>query len=340
MYRYLKGQSNDLGRPMAIPQELIDAILVNLSGDIGTLKETSLVSSSFLPTSQRLIFSHVQILSKHPDEPGSIACDRFSKLLSSSPHIASLIRHLSIDAGDDKPWVLSSQTSLPQLLSTLLDAPESRFQAISFYFRGLFFKLNWSDLPPSLSTALRDTFRSPQIRAISLGGIAFQNMGTLSDLFEGCDGLEDLTLSGVSVPQPDDLDDTIFIQNSASSATILNTRPKPMSLTLASRVIKLSTGSGCWLLQRPNVFDLSRLRDLCVRVKNNEDCQYVWALLHQTKTTLKNLNLQFTYECKRYVSFAYMQFPDKCLRRRLRVTSSASNLPSFFSCLSHPRGEF
>jgi hypothetical protein len=99
------------------PQEIIELIIGKTnSADKDTLKTCALVSRSFRPMSQKLIFSDLTILP--PGRDSIPALQRLADVLSVSPHLALHVRTLHlVQPGFYQPCVWMQSDILPDILS-------------------------------------------------------------------------------------------------------------------------------------------------------------------------------------------------------------------------------
>jgi len=82
-----------------LPQELTDYIIQYNQDDIETLKACATVSRSFLPISQKSIFSEITLSAPKISHPRLTLCQKLHQRLSSSPHLANYVRHLKVSEG-------------------------------------------------------------------------------------------------------------------------------------------------------------------------------------------------------------------------------------------------
>ncbi|KAJ7617517.1 hypothetical protein DFH06DRAFT_103824 [Mycena polygramma] len=188
---------------MSLPQELFDAIIDNLYGDIFSLKMCSLVSSAFCRSSQPHIFRRVTLepwpMARKPTNSSrstrSTMCFLFYQLITSSPHILLYVRILVImdrpmlsTPGRVRPksWILDEPT-LPTLLALLPNLESLHLHA----------RLGWEDLGdenPVLAAAILDALASPKIRSIH-----FRDMEFPSSCITQSPGATDILLNNNSI---------------------------------------------------------------------------------------------------------------------------------------------
>ncbi|KAJ7628789.1 hypothetical protein FB45DRAFT_1059482 [Roridomyces roridus] len=204
---------------MSVPQELIDLIVDNLDADAPSLKSCSIAASTFLMPSQAHLFRKIEILPPPTrNTSDSNPCQRFHKILTSSPHLASLVQELrivlvgsetSFEYDEDgeyleerhPPWVMSGRTLalvLPLLklkrISLVEDSPGD-------WNGGGDFSMKWSTLGRSLKSALTDVFSSPRLESALLRGIVVHSPKDLLSLFSDATALKSLSLSRVYFEQ-------------------------------------------------------------------------------------------------------------------------------------------
>ncbi|KAJ7178230.1 hypothetical protein C8R46DRAFT_671827 [Mycena filopes] len=204
---------------MAIPQELIDTIVDNLHDDIPSLKSCALTARTFVRSAQIHIFRRVEITGNPPRDRNSASstpCQRFYKLLVSSPRIAPLVTDLSIvlvgsetsfeyvegtaEYPEDRqvPWIMAAGRTLSLVLPLL------NLERISLVENGPDdwspegqFSMNWNHLGRQLKPALADIFSSPRLEAVHLRGIVVESPYQLLALFSEASALKELSLSRV-----------------------------------------------------------------------------------------------------------------------------------------------
>ncbi|KAJ7628435.1 hypothetical protein FB45DRAFT_1028527 [Roridomyces roridus] len=158
---------------MSVPQELVDFIVDNLAGDTPNLKSCSLAARTFVHPSQKHIFKQIVLRSV-------TVCQRFHQLLTSYPHLATLVDELRILTGgmySEEPWAMSEPTLalvLPLLhikrISLVGNAP-SRVT------------IDWVQMNQPLKSALAAVFSSPVLESVRIRGLVIQSPAELLSLF-------------------------------------------------------------------------------------------------------------------------------------------------------------
>ncbi|KAJ7366250.1 hypothetical protein DFH08DRAFT_1071810 [Mycena albidolilacea] len=211
---------------MHIPQELVDLIMNNLHDDVPSLKSCTLTARTFVSSAQTWLFNKIEILPPRSLEgsDSESSCQRFYKLLTSSPHLAPLVHELHIvlagfetsfaydedENGDDiqarhVPWISMSEVPLALVLPLLsikrisLLENSSRWNSV-----GGDFSMDWNNhLERSLKSALAAVFSSPTIESVHLRGIVVHSPAQLLSLFSEATSLKELSLSRVYFTQRD-----------------------------------------------------------------------------------------------------------------------------------------
>ncbi|KAJ7269649.1 hypothetical protein C8J57DRAFT_1322621 [Mycena rebaudengoi] len=145
------------------PQELIDLIIDKLYDDPPTLRAFSLVCRAAVASSQINIFHTVVLKLLRSEKDGLTPCQKLSKLLTSSPHLAPLIKDLQvIDVDGYTPQVNASAQQISSILPLL------HLTHISIHCSA---HLAWRTLPKILQDSLQKTFGSPGLESIQIWGI-------------------------------------------------------------------------------------------------------------------------------------------------------------------------
>ncbi|KAJ6504676.1 hypothetical protein C8R47DRAFT_1103197 [Mycena vitilis] len=190
---------------MSLPQELFDAIIDNLYGDIFSLKMCSLVSSAFCRSSQPHIFRRVTLepwpIARQPTNSSRhTMCFLFYRLITASPHILLYVRILVImdrqmlsTPGRVRPksWIMDEPT-LPTLLALLPNLESLHLHA----------RTGWqhlSDENPVLAAAILDALASPKTRSIH-----FRDMEIPSSCINQSPGTTDILLNNNSITDQTD----------------------------------------------------------------------------------------------------------------------------------------
>jgi hypothetical protein len=224
-----------------IPEDIISTILSHLCHDHSTLRTCAIAASTFLFSSQRHLFSNINV------SKGSRQCQKFHSLISSSPHLSVHVRHLSIR---DFPegnlgWIMSEPT-LPLVLRALsflrsfyLDCarPDDRDMAVS-----------WHMLPKELESSLLRVLQLP-----SLEGVEYRALNIPISIFIHSPQLKRLRLPGCFLNRD-------RLQPLQSSNKI----------HIEQLVITAETHSNGLIDSLSFVFGLSRLRELRILGPNAE----------------------------------------------------------------------
>ncbi|KAF7370258.1 hypothetical protein MSAN_00656900 [Mycena sanguinolenta] len=203
---------------MRVPQELVYLIVDNLHDDIPSLKSCSLTARAFVGSAQTWIFNKVEILPPKSRDDQDSPCRKFYKLLTRSPHIASLVEELQIVlvgsetcfARDEDghyleerhgPWVMSGRTL--SLVLPLLDLKRISLieNSPSEWNESGEFSLNWNQLGRSLKSSLGAVFSSPKLEEACLRGIVVDSPAQLLSLFSEAISLKELLISRVHFTQ-------------------------------------------------------------------------------------------------------------------------------------------
>ena len=146
-----------------LPQELID-VIINQVNDRNTLKACSLVASSFVCSSQRLLFHTIDL-----DDGFRIsrkrAYARFLRVLTLNPLLGTYVRSLRL--GDDsdnssfaRSWIINAK-NLPQLFQLL---PQLEIFSLTFNSD----ERSWKSIPADIRSAFERLFFLPTVQAVSL----------------------------------------------------------------------------------------------------------------------------------------------------------------------------
>lgn len=148
--------------------DIIPNILNELHDDVTTLLACSLVSRMFLSTSQRLIFSSINLKdSESAPLPVTERCNRLWKVLERKPQFIADIRELCLSDGTRSkktPHWVPKNPSLPRILSAL-DGLRS-FSLISEKSQ-----LPWGDFSEELRSSILQLFRRPSLTTLRLWDI-------------------------------------------------------------------------------------------------------------------------------------------------------------------------
>ncbi|KAI0792338.1 hypothetical protein C8Q75DRAFT_752410 [Abortiporus biennis] len=132
-------------KTIEIPQDIFDIIIHQLSQvHPPSLKNTSLVTSSWRYPSQRHLFSDLRVTHPHPSEfvdgKGRKGFDLFKELLSffqKDVRISGYVRNLAL-IGKGKPWQIARVLSLADLTAIISTLPHLRDLTIQCINMGLF----------------------------------------------------------------------------------------------------------------------------------------------------------------------------------------------------------
>ncbi|KAF7360246.1 hypothetical protein MVEN_00753400 [Mycena venus] len=151
-----------------LPRELLDIIIDDLRTDGPSLRACALSFRAMVPFAQSRLFYKV-VLGHAQKSLESVTqrtpCEKLSRLLESSPHLASFIRDLRIVDNDPRldPWVLSEARTLSRIL------PLFDLKRISVRCKRE--ALDWDKMHRELKTSLLRIFASPRLEAIQLHGL-------------------------------------------------------------------------------------------------------------------------------------------------------------------------
>ncbi|KAJ6470205.1 hypothetical protein C8R47DRAFT_759441 [Mycena vitilis] len=205
-----------------LPQELLDIIVDNIyedENDIADLKSCSLAARAFVSSARRHIFRKIEIL---PPRSSCNPCQRFYRLINSSPHIAALVEELcivlvgsetSLEFDEDGEflqkrrvtWVMEGRT-LSLVLPLLELRRISLTENVPVDWSGWGeFSMNWPKMGRKLKSALKNVFSSPTLEAVHLRGIVIESPRELLSLFSETPSLKELSLSRLYFTQRGDL---------------------------------------------------------------------------------------------------------------------------------------
>lgn len=190
-----------------LPQELVDLIVDNLEDDISSLEACSLTSRAFLASSRRYQFSEIELTGLPLSHQSAsrpqmqTLCDKFLALIERSPHIAPLVKDLSILEGG-VPWLANRRSPLPLVLRQLVN-----LEHISIGDPGR--SMDWSLLPRRVRESLMDILHSPKLQSVIL--MAIDELPHPSKLFPA---VEESSLNEISLIEVNLREE---LQNSADS---------------------------------------------------------------------------------------------------------------------------
>ncbi|KAF8802873.1 hypothetical protein BYT27DRAFT_6749562 [Phlegmacium glaucopus] len=150
-----------------IPQDVIDTILYKLRYQYSTLKQCSLVSRSFYPTSRKLLFGIVRLYNQQ-------RCQQFLHLLTNNSYLSSFVKELYIISNSPYPpdpkkhWIIED-TTLPLVLNVL-----SSLRSCTLYSGACLcedVRLSWRDFSDNLDVALWRLFQSRDFTDLTIDRI-------------------------------------------------------------------------------------------------------------------------------------------------------------------------
>ncbi|KAJ7108354.1 hypothetical protein C8R43DRAFT_188366 [Mycena crocata] len=207
-----------MSRSDNLPQELIDIIVDDLYNDIPTLKACSLAARTFVSPTRTHLFKRIEITPPPGPGNGYGSCHKFHQLLTSSPHIASLVRELcivlvgsetSFEYDEDgqyleerrATWIMTGRTL--SLILPLLDLKRiSLVENSPVDWNGVGdYSMNWTKLGRKLKSTLTDVFSSSKLESVHLRGIVMHSPTQLLSLFSEATSLKEMSLSRVYFTQ-------------------------------------------------------------------------------------------------------------------------------------------
>ncbi|KAJ7832848.1 hypothetical protein B0H14DRAFT_2802210 [Mycena olivaceomarginata] len=209
-----------------LPQELIDAIVDNLAGDLPSLRSCSLTTRTFAASARPHIFRKLEIKPRIPpnwhfrsdtsETPPPSTCPQLLSLLTSSPHHALLIEELCVvvmGAHSDRrdgsyvhrhvPWLMARRTPLSLVLPLLNLKRISLVENARGGAVGDSYTMNWNRLGRQLKSALADVFSSTTLQSVHLRGIVLEPPRQLLSFFSEASSLQELALSRVHFEKAD-----------------------------------------------------------------------------------------------------------------------------------------
>ncbi|KAJ7666005.1 hypothetical protein DFH06DRAFT_1295200 [Mycena polygramma] len=150
------------------PQELLDIVVSELDNDTPSLRACALTCRDLVSLAQTRLFYKVALHQAAPSESHvkkRSQCQKLSRILDISPHLASLIKDLRIVEEDRRraTWVSTEWRALSAVLS-LLDLRRISIRCAEM-------ALDWDRLHRQLKASLQAVFSSPRIEAVQLHGI-------------------------------------------------------------------------------------------------------------------------------------------------------------------------
>ncbi len=171
-----------------LPQELIDAIIVENQNDKATLRACCLVSRSWTYISQRHIYSQIRFNNNkrqyyYAKGHNRREMERFHALICAYPHIATLVRAIEVSPHLDA-----------QLLALILEKLIN-LEGVSLDLCGY----HWDEISLSIQGTILATLRSLRIANLKLREGSFLHCADFLALLGACGGhLKHLSLSDVS----------------------------------------------------------------------------------------------------------------------------------------------
>ncbi|KAJ7349968.1 hypothetical protein DFH08DRAFT_126336 [Mycena albidolilacea] len=205
-----------------LPQELIDAIVDNLAGDLPSLRSCSLTSRTFAASARPHIFRKLEIKPRIPpnwyfgsdtsESPPPSTCPQLLTLLTSSPHHALLVKELCVvvmgapsdrRGGRHVPWLMAGRSPLSLVLPLLNLKRISLVENAHGGAVGDSYTMNWNRLGRQLKSALADVFSSTTLQSVHLRGIVLESPRQLFSFFSEASSLQELALSRVHFERAD-----------------------------------------------------------------------------------------------------------------------------------------
>ena len=154
-----------MAKEVEIPQDIIDTVIAEVGDDTHFLKQCSLVSSSFLFSSRRKLFSRITLRS---DE----TCQGIHQLLVQNPIIQSSVRAITLEdssGGKFPKWM--NDTPLLSILRLPFSCLESFSVNLCMHSWNLE-PWNWDSFSSELKDALSNIILSSNLKTLSFKGIA------------------------------------------------------------------------------------------------------------------------------------------------------------------------
>lgn len=263
------------------PQELVDLIIDELYDDFPTLQICSLTSRSFLSSSRRHQFSHIEFSGIQPPNPPTRqwrrltlnTCEKFHALISESPHIAPLVRDLRVVEGSNflKVTWLATEPLLPVVLRKLVNLTSISLEADDDV-------LLWTALSHRLRESLSELFRSPKLETARFNEIDLPHPSEFFRMFEGSN-LKHLLLSANEFAEEGEGTESY----APNSSLCLESLELDLDHLPFSRALE-------FMLKAPSV-DLSNLGVLYVSVSEDADLPAVRELLQKVSGSLRQLRV-------------------------------------------------
>ena len=157
--------------PPRFPRELYNIVVNLLHDQVSTLKKVALVDRASANICQAYLFRQLTLRTRrmqHLDTVTATPCFKLYDILTSSPHLATRIKNLTVDNRepsevdtDQYPFValVVEDGFLPIVLHALSHITHLRL-FLDF--------LSWSSLSPSLKSSIQKTFASPNLLDITV----------------------------------------------------------------------------------------------------------------------------------------------------------------------------
>ncbi|KAK0487788.1 hypothetical protein IW261DRAFT_1590049 [Armillaria novae-zelandiae] len=171
-----------------LPQELIDAIIIENQNDKATLRACCLVSRSWTYISQRHIYSQIRFNNNkrhyyYAQGHSRHEMEQFHALICAYPHVATLVRSIEVSPHLDA-----------QLLALILEKL-IYLEDVSLNLCGY----RWDEISPRMQGTILDTLRSLRITNLKLREGSFLHFADFLALLGACGGhLKHLSFSDVS----------------------------------------------------------------------------------------------------------------------------------------------
>ncbi|KAJ7666006.1 hypothetical protein DFH06DRAFT_1185618, partial [Mycena polygramma] len=264
-----------------LPQELIDIVVSELYNDTPSLRACALACRDLVSLAQTRFFYKVVLHQAAPSERNvkeRTQCQKLSRILDISPHLASLIKDLRIVEDDRRraKWVSTEWRTLSAVLSQL--------DLRRILIRCAEAALDWDRLHRQLKASLQAVFSSPRIEAIQLHGILMLSAPqecALFHIFANChSSLQQLAFSYTIAK---------YFERSLVIPPVW--RPKLRSLVIDAaheNVVDILDG-----LSSP-AMDYSRLRTLTLRGFSNADIGKLLIAM-KNRNVLEDLEVRYAY---------------------------------------------
>ena len=251
-----------MAKPVEIPQDIVDSIIAEVGDDTHLLKQYSLVSSSFLFSCRRKLFSKITLRSDETSQG-------IHQLLVQNPIIQSSVRAITImdsSGGKFPKWMNGTP------LIAILRLP---FSCLEFFSVNLCMHSwnlepwNWDSYSSELKDALSNIIHSSNLKTLSLKGIA--KIPTTFFL-----QIVHLTTFEFYFHSPDDFDN-------ANSSSLTGEAPMTSHAVIDRCVWRLNDGYP-WLLRR----DQYEIPFVCLYLTNSRQTRNDVPAIHVPSTFLWN----------------------------------------------------